>query len=124
VQGVDVWMNVPRRPYEASGTSGQKAAMNGVLNFSVLDGWWLEGYDGQNGFAISDVSELTDEEADRQDAASMFAVLEREVIPRFYERDETDFPRAWVAMMKHAVQTLVPAFNSDRMVAEYAEKIY
>jgi len=124
VQGVDVWMNVPRRPYEASGTSGQKAAMNGVLNFSVLDGWWLEGYDGQNGFAISDVSELTDEEADRQDAASMFAVLEREVIPRFYERDETDVPRAWVAMMKHAVQTLVPAFNSDRMVAEYAEKIY
>jgi glycogen phosphorylase len=124
VQGVDVWMNVPRRPYEASGTSGQKAAMNGVLNFSVLDGWWLEGYNGQNGFAISDVSELTDEEADTSDAASMFDVLEREVIPRFYERDEADLPRAWVAMMKQAVQTLVPAFDSDRMVAEYAEKIY
>jgi len=124
VQGVDVWMNVPRRPYEASGTSGQKAAMNGVLNFSVLDGWWLEGYDGQNGFSISDVSELTDDEADRRDAASMFAVLEGEVIPRFYERDAADIPRAWVAMMKRAVQTLVPAFSSDRMVAEYAEKVY
>lgn len=124
VQGVDVWMNVPRRPYEASGTSGQKAAMNGVLNFSVLDGWWLEAYNGQNGFAISDVSEMTDEEADQQDAASMFEVLEREVIPRFYERDAADIPRAWIATMKHAVQTLVPAFNSDRMVAEYAEKIY
>jgi starch phosphorylase len=124
VQGVDVWMNVPRRPYEASGTSGQKAAMNGVLNFSVLDGWWLEGYDGQNGFAISDVSELTDDEADRRDAASMFAVLEGEVIPRFYERDAANVPTGWVAMMKHAVQTLVPAFNSDRMIAEYAEKIY
>ena len=124
VQGVDVWMNVPRRPYEASGTSGQKAAMNGVLNFSVLDGWWLEGYNGQNGFAISDASELADEEADASDAASMFEVLEREVIPRFYERDAADIPRAWIAMMKHAVQTLVPAFNSDRMVAEYAERIY
>jgi starch phosphorylase len=124
VQGVDVWMNVPRRPFEASGTSGQKAAMNGVLNFSVLDGWWLEGYDGQNGFAISDVSELVDEEADRRDAASMFEVLEEQVIPRFYERDGGDIPRAWVAMMKAAVQTLVPAFNSDRMAAEYAEKIY
>ncbi len=124
VQGVDVWMNVPRRPFEASGTSGQKAAMNGVLNFSVLDGWWLEAYNGQNGFAISDVSEMIDEEADRRDAASMFEVLEREVIPRFYARDAGDTPAAWVAMMKQAVQTLVPAFNSDRMVAEYAEKIY
>src|SRR5689334_19028829 len=124
VQGVDVWMNVPRRPYEASGTSGQKAAMNGVLNFSVLDGWWLEGYDGQNGFAISDVGELTDEEADASDAASMFEVLENQVIPRFYERDDANIPRAWIAMMKRAVQTLVPAFDSDRMAAEYAEKIY
>ena len=124
VQGVDVWMNVPRRPYEASGTSGQKAAMNGVLNFSVLDGWWLEGYDGQNGFAISDVSELTDDEADLRDAASMFEVLEEQVIPRFYERDDANIPRAWIAMMKRAVQTLVPAFDSDRMAAEYAEKIY
>jgi starch phosphorylase len=124
VQGVDVWMNVPRRPYEASGTSGEKAAMNGVLNFSVLDGWWLEGYDGQNGFAIGDVSEVSEEEADRQDAESMYRVLEIEIIPRFYNRDDEGIPRQWLAMMKRCIQTLVPAFNSDRMVAEYAERIY
>jgi len=124
VQGVDVWMNVPRRPYEASGTSGQKAAMNGVLNFSVLDGWWLEGFDGKNGFAISDLSEVSEEIADKQDADSMYRVLEEEMIPRFYYRDGSDMPRAWLAMMKRSIQTLVPAFNSDRMVAEYADRIY
>ena len=124
VQGVDVWMNVPRRPQEASGTSGQKAAMNGVLNFSILDGWWLEGYDGQNGFAISDVSTLTDEDADQRDAASMYHVLQEQVIPPFYDRDADGLPRRWLAMMKRAIQTLVPAFNSDRMAAEYADLIY
>ncbi|HEY6047202.1 MAG TPA: alpha-glucan family phosphorylase, partial [Pyrinomonadaceae bacterium] len=124
VQGVDVWMNVPRRPYEASGTSGQKAAMNGVLNFSVLDGWWLEGFDGTNGFAISDLSEVSEEVADREDAASMYRVLEQEVIPSFYDRNENDLPLRWLALMKGSIRTLVPAFNSDRMVAEYAEKIY
>jgi glycogen phosphorylase len=124
VQGVDVWMNVPRRPYEASGTSGQKAAMNGVLNFSVLDGWWLEGFDGTNGFAISDLSEVSEEVADREDAASMYRVLEQEVIPQFYERDSEDLPRRWLALMKGSIRTLVPAFNSDRMVADYADKIY
>ena len=124
VQGVDVWMNVPRRPQEASGTSGQKAAMSGVLNFSVLDGWWLEGYDGQNGFAISDVNLLTEDEADRQDAASMYQVLQEQVIPRFYDRDAAGLPWRWLAMMKSAIQSLVPAFNSDRMAAEYAERIY
>ncbi|HEX5704315.1 MAG TPA: alpha-glucan family phosphorylase [Pyrinomonadaceae bacterium] len=124
VQGVDVWMNVPRRPQEASGTSGQKAAMNGVLNFSILDGWWLEGYDGQNGFAISDVSTLTDEDADQRDAASMYQVLQEQVIPPFYDRDDDGVPQRWVGMMKRAIQTLVPAFNSDRMAAEYAERIY
>jgi starch phosphorylase len=124
VQGVDVWMNVPRRPYEASGTSGEKAALNGVLNFSVLDGWWLEGFDGQNGFAISDVSELSDEAADVQDAEAMYRVLEEELLPRFYDSDEENLPRQWLAMMKRSIQTLVPAFNSDRMVAEYVERIY
>lgn len=124
VQGVDVWMNVPRRPYEASGTSGQKAAMNGVLNFSVLDGWWLEGFDGTNGFAISDLSEVSEEVADREDAASMYRVLEQEVIPSFYDRNDDDLPLRWLALMKGSIRTLVPAFNSDRMVAEYAEKIY
>lgn len=124
VQGVDVWMNVPRRPQEASGTSGQKAAMNGALNFSVLDGWWMEGYDGGNGFAISDASPLTDAEADRQDALSMYRVLQEQVIPLFYDRDSNGLPRRWLQMMKRAIQTLVPAFNSDRMVAEYAERVY
>ncbi|HVS20488.1 MAG TPA: alpha-glucan family phosphorylase [Pyrinomonadaceae bacterium] len=124
VQSVDVWMNVPRRPQEASGTSGQKAAVNGGLNFSVFDGWWLEGYDGQNGFAIGDLSELADDEADRRDAESMYRVLEGEIVPRYYDRDADGIPRRWIAMMKRAIQTLVPAFNSDRMVAEYAERIY
>src|SRR6185503_4733268 len=108
VQGVDVWMNVPRRPYEASGTSGEKAAMNGVLNFSVLDGWWLEGFDGTNGFAISDLSEVADEVADREDAASMYRVLEQEVIPTFYDRNEEDLPLRWLALMKGSIRTLVP----------------
>ena len=124
VQSVDVWMNVPRRPMEASGTSGQKVAINGGLNFSVLDGWWLEGYDGDNGFAIGDLSELTDDEADRRESESMYAILTEEVIPRYYDRDDQDVPRAWVAMMKRSIQTLVPLFSSDRMVAEYAERIY
>jgi starch phosphorylase len=124
VQGVDVWMNVPRRPMEASGTSGQKVAINGGLNFSVLDGWWLEGYDSGNGFAIGDLSELSDEEADARDAESMYRVLAEEVASRFYERDAEGIPRRWVAMMKRSIETLVPGFSSDRMVAEYAERIY
>lgn len=124
VQAVDVWMNVPRRPMEASGTSGQKVAINGGLNFSVLDGWWLEGYEGDNGFAIGDLSELTPAEADRREAESMYRMLTEEVVPRYYDRDEQNIPRAWVAMMKRSMQTLVPLFSSDRMVAEYAERIY
>ncbi|PYS79966.1 MAG: hypothetical protein DMF70_12085 [Acidobacteria bacterium] len=110
VQGVDVWMNVPR--------------LNGGLNFSVLDGWWLEGYDGDNGFAIGDLSEVTDDQADATDAESMYRTLEEEIVPRFYERDHEDIPRRWVAMMKRSIETLVPFFNSDRMVAEYANRIY
>jgi starch phosphorylase len=124
VQSVDVWMNVPRRPLEASGTSGQKVAINGGLNFSVLDGWWLEGYDGDNGFAIGDLSELTPEAADRGEAESMYRMLIEEVVPRYYDRDDQGIPRRWVAMMKRSIQTLVPLFSSDRMVAEYAERIY
>jgi glycogen phosphorylase len=124
VQGVDVWMNVPRRPLEASGTSGEKAAINGALNFSVLDGWWLEGYDGNNGFAIGDLNELSDGEIDARDAESMYRVLEEEIIPLFYDRDDEGIPQKWIATMKRSIQTLVPKFSSDRMVAEYAERIY
>jgi starch phosphorylase len=124
VQSVDVWMNVPRRPMEASGTSGQKVAINGGLNFSVLDGWWLEGYESDNGFAIGDLSDLTPAEADRREAESMYRMLIQEVVPRYYDRDEQGIPRRWVAMMKRSMQTLVPLFSSDRMVAEYVERIY
>ncbi|MDT4955027.1 MAG: glycogen phosphorylase [Acidobacteriota bacterium] len=125
VQSVDVWMNVPRRPLEASGTSGEKVAMNGGLNFSVLDGWWIEGYDGTNGFAIGDVVAGNEsDEVDESDAQSLYRVLEEEVVPRYYERDAQGIPRRWVQMMKRSIETLVPAFNSDRMVEEYARKIY
>ena len=124
VQSVDVWMNMPRRPLEASGTSGQKVAINGGLNFSVLDGWWLEGYDGDNGFAIGDLSDLTDDEADRGEADSLYSVLTEEIVPRYYTRDTAELPSQWVAIMKRSIQTLVPIFSSDRMVAEYAERIY
>src|SRR5687767_1683068 len=125
VQSVDVWLNVPRRPLEASGTSGEKVAMNGGLNFSVLDGWWLEGYDGTNGFAIGGTPDDGEPElVDLGDAESLYRVLEQEVIPSYYERDQNDLPRKWIAMMKRSIITLVPEFNSDRMVAEYARKIY
>ncbi|MBA2340731.1 MAG: alpha-glucan family phosphorylase [Pyrinomonadaceae bacterium] len=131
VQSVDVWMNVPRRPLEASGTSGQKVAMNGGLNFSVLDGWWLEGYDGTNGWAIGDTTAHEPVETpgvvtpeDMKDAESLYRVLEEEIVPAFYERDETGLPRRWVRMMKRSLETLAPAFSSDRMVQEYAQRIY
>jgi starch phosphorylase len=125
VQSVDVWLNVPRRPLEASGTSGEKVAVNGGLNFSILDGWWLEGYDGTNGFAVGDRSEDGEaEEVDAKDADSLYRVLEEKIVPLYYERDEQGIPRGWVASMKRSLETLVPAFNSDRMVEEYARRIY
>ncbi len=128
VQSVDVWLNVPRRPLEASGTSGEKVAMNGGLNLSILDGWWIEGYDGENGWAIGGTSDSVEEmevaEMDARDAASLYRTLEDEVVPLYYERDAEGVPRGWVARMKHAIETLVPAFNSDRMVEEYARRIY
>ncbi|HJQ30966.1 MAG TPA: alpha-glucan family phosphorylase [Pyrinomonadaceae bacterium] len=125
VQSVDVWMNVPRRPLEASGTSGEKVALNGGLNLSVLDGWWLEGYDGQNGWAVGEESlGETTEEMDSSDAESLYRVLENEVVPTFYERGADGVPCRWVAMMRHAIRTLAPAFNSDRMVRDYTRQIY
>ncbi len=125
VQSVDVWLNVPRRPLEASGTSGQKVAMNGGLNLSVLDGWWLEGYDGANGFAVGGVEEgLETDSVDAGDAESLYQALEQEVVPLYYDREQDGLPRKWIAMMKHSIATLTPAFNSDRMVLEYARRIY
>lgn len=125
VQSVDVWLNVPRRPLEASGTSGEKVAMNGGLNLSILDGWWREGYDGTNGFAVGGSVETGEAaQIDAADAESLYRVLEQEVVPSFYERDSDGLPRKWIAMMKRAIETLVPAFNSDRMVRDYASEIY
>jgi glycogen phosphorylase len=125
VQSVDVWLNVPRRPLEASGTSGEKVAMNGGLNLSVLDGWWLEGYDGTNGWAVGEHALAEGGRGeDEADAESLYRLLEERVVPLYYERDERGVPRGWVRMMKRAIETLVPAFNSDRMVRDYARQIY
>ncbi|MFM9904201.1 MAG: alpha-glucan family phosphorylase [Pyrinomonadaceae bacterium] len=125
VQGVDVWMNVPRRPMEASGTSGMKAAMNGALNFSILDGWWIEGYNGDNGFAIGDLTtDGTDDELDAADAEAMYSTLENEIIPAYYSLDESGLPIDWIRRMKNSIATLTPQFSSDRMVKDYLTNIY
>jgi starch phosphorylase len=126
VQGTDVWLNTPRRPMEASGTSGQKAALNGVLNVSVLDGWWPEGFDGQNGWAIGDgASEhAEEEEQDRLDAEALYTVLEQQVVPTYYDRDAGGMPRAWATMMKRAIVTIAPRFSSGRMVRDYVDLAY
>lgn len=125
VQGVDVWMNVPRRPHEASGTSGMKAAMNGALNFSVLDGWWIEGFDGANGFTIGGLNQSEDDaEADAADAESLYFTLEHDLIPAFYDVDESGRPAEWIARMRDAIATLTPQFSTDRMVGDYLTKIY
>ena len=125
VSGCDVWLNNPRRPLEASGTSGQKTSCHGCLNFSILDGWWREGYDGTNGFAIGDDSHPASvEEQDRRDSANLYKTLTEEVIPKFYNRDADGIPREWIAMIRRAMVTLVAKFNTSRMVKEYAEKYY
>jgi starch phosphorylase len=125
VSGCDVWLNNPRRPLEASGTSGMKAGCHGCLNLSILDGWWREGYDGTNGFAIGEDSHAQSvEEQDRVDSATLYKVLTTEVIPLFYQRDAQGIPRQWIQRIRRAMVTLVPQFTTDRMVREYAEKYY
>jgi starch phosphorylase len=125
VQGVDLWLNTPRRPLEACGTSGQKVILNGGLNLSVLDGWWPEAYDGQNGFAIGDERQHLDpQEQDRFDTEVLFNVLEKKVIPLFYRRDERDIPRGWIARQKNAIRGLAWRFNADRMVTDYTLNCY
>ncbi len=125
VSGCDVWLNNPRRPLEASGTSGQKTSCHGCLNLSILDGWWREGYDGTNGFAIGDDSHPDSiEEQDRRDSENLYRVLTEEVIPTFYARDAQGIPRQWIAKIRRALVTLVPQFNTWRMVQEYANKYY
>ncbi len=125
LQGVDVWLNNPRRPLEASGTSGQKAVLNGVLNLSTLDGWWAEAYDGTNGFAFGGGRIHTNSEIqDRNDALDLYRTLERVVVPLYYERDEDGVPRGWIEQMKRAIRTLGWRFNADRMVRDYVEQCY
>jgi starch phosphorylase len=123
--GCDVWLNTPRRPLEASGTSGQKIICNGGLNLSILDGWWREAYDGSNGFAIGEDSQPASVvEQDRIDNAELCRVLSEEVIPCFYERDERGIPRRWIAKIRRSMATLLPRFTTWRMVQEYTLKYY
>jgi len=124
VAGCDVWVNLPRPPLEASGTSGMKAAMNGVLNLSVLDGWWAEGYDGNNGWAISGDEDPNHEAQDQRDAGTLLDLLEKEVIPLFYDRDADGVPRGWMQRAKAAIRTAGLQFSARRMLRDYVDSAY
>ena len=125
VQGVDVWLNTPRKPNEASGTSGMKASMNGVLHLSVGDGWWAEGYTGTNGWLIAGQPTSTDQDAiDAADADALYRLLEDEVVPTFYDRNARGIPVRWVTMIKQAIVTVTPRFSARRMLKEYVTRAY
>ena len=125
VAGCDIWLNNPRRPLEASGTSGMKASCHGCMGFSILDGWWREGYDGKNGFAIGPDSHPANvEEQDRVDSANLYKTLTEQVVPMFYNRDTNGIPREWLKRIRHSMATLVSQFTTDRMVKEYTNKYY
>lgn len=122
VQGVDLWLNNPRAPLEACGTSGMKAGMNGVPSLSVLDGWWIEAYDGQNGWAFGGDSES--EDADARDAEELYGLLEQRIVPLYYEREANGIPRGWLAVVRRILATVTPAFSARRMMKEYTERMY
>lgn len=125
VQGVDVWINTPRRPWEASGTSGMKVLVNGGINLSELDGWWAEAYTPEVGWALGDGQEHNDDPAwDAVEADALYDLLEREVIPEFYTRDESGIPTAWVKRMRESMARLTPRFSANRTVREYTEQHY
>src|SRR4029079_5507392 len=125
VQGVDVWLNNPRRPLEASGTSGMKVVGNGGLNLSILDGWWCEGYDGDNGWAIGAGEEYTDLiYQDEVESRALLDLIEQDLVPTFYKRGSDGLPREWIRRMKRSIMTLVPVFNTNRMVEEYTVRCY
>jgi starch phosphorylase len=125
VQGVDVWLNTPRRPHEASGTSGQKASLNGVVNVSILDGWWPEAHNGKNGWAIGEEREYhNQDEQDWNDSRHLYSILENEVLPMYYERSTDGLPHQWLGYVKEAIATVAPMFSTRRMVKDYVERLY
>jgi starch phosphorylase len=123
VQGCDVWLNNPRKPLEASGTSGMKASINGVPHFSIGDGWWAEGFTGANGWLIDAAEAASQEEQDAADAARIYDLLEREIVPAFYDHDN-GIPRRWLSVVRQAIVTVAPRFSARRMVKDYVDTMY
>ena len=124
VRGVDIWMNNPRTPLEASGTSGMKAGINGVPNFSILDGWWIEGWNGKNGWGIEGAADVSTEEQDQHDAENIYNMLSKEIIPLYYDKQIDGIPHNWVKVVKESIATIVPKFSTERMLGEYIKKLY